>query len=66
MFALDLVKIDTNLLLYADVRMPLQTNIDIFSVHKFKEVSTRSLKFCSSYILPVNRYFFFNLHDRLY
>ena len=42
LFMLDLVNIDTNLLLCGDVHMPLQTNINIFSaVHQFMEESTR-------------------------
>ena len=42
LFMLDLVNIDTNLLLCGDVHMPLQTNINIFSaVHQFIEESTR-------------------------
>ena len=42
LFMLDLVNIDTNLLLCRDVHLPLQTNINIFSVvHKFIEESTR-------------------------
>ena len=42
LFMIDLVNIDTNLLLSGDVYMPLQTNINIFSaVHQFIEESTR-------------------------
>ena len=42
LFMLDLVNIDTNLLLCRDVHLPLQTNTNIFSaVHQFIEESTR-------------------------
>ena len=42
LFSLDLVSIDTNLLLCGDVHLPLQTNINIFLVvHKFTAESTR-------------------------
>ena len=53
---LDLVNIDTNLLLCGDVHLPLQT-INIFSVaYKFIGDSTRFTEICSLHILFLNCY----------
>ena len=41
LFLLDLVNIHTNILSCAYVHLPLQTNINTFSVRKFKEDSTK-------------------------
>jgi hypothetical protein len=42
LFSLDLVNIDTNLLLSGDNALPIQTNINIFTaVHKFIDETCR-------------------------